>query len=225
MTFSFQTAKFLSWIAAPCWFTDYMNSNLQVLNQNVQAIDSWLQNSDQVADQRFKALQQQIESVQRKIDDNANAILSVTTGFSKFSDTLMTVQCKFNTLQNRCDERMSTLANVGSDNTDMKHHSQSHWSVDTTMTYSQQSSVCSTLGIESPGYQASSPLPACYPYPNTPSSIACTQPQSALPASYNMHVPPSSNVSVALLPLKVWLQLPFIRIRFKEIRVLWVKIW
>ena len=200
MAFSFQVAEMLSRTAAPCWFTDYMSvseskldSKLQILNKNIQAVDIRLQNSVQAADHRFTALQQQIESVQQKVDDNANAILSVqqkvddnvnailsvTTGFSKFSDTLTTVQCKLDALQNRCDQRMSIPATVGSDNTDMKRHSQSNQSVDTISTYSQQSSVCSAVVIEPLGYQPSTPLP------------------TALPASYNMHVPPPANVSVA----------------------------
>ena len=122
---------FFSQIAAPCWFTDYMDSNLLVLNKNIQAIDIRLQKSVRAADLRFTALQQQIKSVQQKVDnnanaisnveqkvddnanailsvqqkvdDNANAILSVTTGFSKFRDTLTTVQCKLDALQNRFD--------------------------------------------------------------------------------------------------------------------------
>ena len=157
-----------------------LDSQLQTLNKNIQAVDIRLQNSVQVADLRFTALQQQIESVQQqinddanaisnveqkvddnaaailsvqqKVDDNANAILSVTTGFSKFSDTLMTVQCKLDALQNHCDQKMSTPATVGSDNTDMKRRSQSNRSVDTISTYSQQSTVCSTVVLEPLGF-------------------------------------------------------------------------
>ena len=91
----------------PRWFTNYMSvsqsnyqamtHNFQVLNKNVQAIDIRLQDSVQVADQRCMALQQQIMSVEQKVD-NTEAIMGVTTGFSKFNDTLMSVQSKLDTL-------------------------------------------------------------------------------------------------------------------------------
>ena len=57
----------------------------------------------------------------------------------------MTVQGKLDTLQNRYDERMSTTAEVCSDDTEMKQRPQINGSVDTTTTFSQQLSVCSTV--------------------------------------------------------------------------------
>ena len=88
-------------------------------------------------------------------------------------------QCKLDALQNRCDQKMSTPSTEGSDNTDMKRRSQSNRSVDTISTYSQQSTVCSPVILEPLGSLPSIPLP------------------TVLPVSYNMHVPPEVNVSVA----------------------------
>ena len=122
--------------------------------------------------------------MEQKVDDNANAILSVTTGFSKFSATLTTVQCKLDALQNRYDSKMSTPSTVGSDNTDVKR-SQSNRPVDTTSTYSQQSTVCSPVVLEPLGSLPSIPLPP------------------VLPVSYNMHAPPVVNVSVARATFQV----------------------
>ena len=73
---------------------------------------------------------------------------------------------------------MSTPSTVGSDNTDVKR-SQSNRPVDTTSTYSQQSTVCSPVVLEPLGSLPSIPLPP------------------VLPVSYNMHAPPVVNVSVA----------------------------
>ena len=67
---------------------------------------------------------------------------------------------------------------VCSDNTDVKR-SQYNQPVDTTLTYSQQSTVCSPVVLEPLGSLPSIPLPP------------------VLPVSYNMHAPPVVNVSVA----------------------------
>ena len=75
-------------------------------------------------------------------------------------------------------QKKSTPATVGSDNTDLKHRSQSNRSVDTISTYSQPTSVCSTVVLEPLGYLPSIPL------------------LTALPTSYNMYAPPLANVSV-----------------------------
>ena len=84
----------------------------------------------------------------------------------------------------------------------MKQHPQIDGSVAKTTTYSQQSSVCSTVSNAPPCYQAIphllTPSPACYSYPNAPNcqTNLCDQLQSVIPVSYNMHVPPPSNISV-----------------------------
>ena len=106
------------------WFASYMSvsqsnlqamsQNLQVMSNDVQAIDKLLQGVQGVVDQRFMALQQ-IMPVQQKVDDNAEIIMGVTTVFSKFNDTLTTVQSKLDTLQNYYDEKMSTTAEDYSD--------------------------------------------------------------------------------------------------------------
>ena len=181
MSFSFQ-------VAPPSWFTDYMS----VIDSKMDRQYVTIQRNEQSADLRYTSLIQQMGSIQQqvndnanaianveqKVDDNANAILSVTTGFSKFSDTLTTVQCKLDALQNRYDSTMSTPSTVGSNNTVVKS-SQSNRPVDTVSTYSQQSTVCSTVVPEPLGSLPSIPLPP------------------TLPVSYNMHAPPVVNVSVA----------------------------
>ena len=181
MSFSFQ-------VAPPSWFTDYMS----VIDSKMDRQYVTIQRNEQSADLRYTSLIQQMGSIQQqvndnanaianveqKVDDNANAILSVTTGFSKFSDTLTTVQCKLDALQNRYDSNMSTPSTVGSNNTVVKS-SQSNRPVDTVSTYSQQSTVCSTVVPEPLGSLPSIPLPP------------------ALPVSYNMHAPTVVNVSVA----------------------------
>ena len=189
MSFSFQ-------VAPPDWFTDKMDRMYQNLNETNKRIyhnlHETIQRNEQSADLRYTSLIQQMGSIQQqvndnanaianveqKVDDNANAILSVTTGFSKFSDTLTTVQCKLDALQNRYDSNMSTPSTVGSNNTVVKS-SQSNRPVDTVSTYSQQSTVCSTVVPEPLGSLPSIPLPP------------------TLPVSYNMHAPPVVNVSVA----------------------------
>ena len=188
MSFSFQ-------VAPPDWFTDKMDRMYQNLNETNKRIyhnlHETIQRNEQSADLRYTSLIQQMGSIQQqvndnanaianveqKVDDNANAILSVTTGFSKFSDTLTTVQCKLDALQNRYDSTMSTPSTVGSNNTVVKS-SQSNRPVDTVSTYSQQSTVCSTVVPEPLGSLPSIPLPP------------------TLPVSYNMHAPPVVNVSV-----------------------------
>ena len=167
MSFSFQ-------MAPPDWFTDYMS----VIDNKIDRQYVTSQQYEQSADFRYTSLKQQMGSIQQQVNDNANAILSITTGFSKFSATLTTVQCKLDSLQNRYDSKMSTPSTVGSDNTDVKH-SQYNRPVDTTLTYSQQSTVCSPVVLEPLGSLPSIPLP---PVP---------------PVSYNMHAPPVVNVSVA----------------------------
>ena len=95
----------------------------------------------------------------------------------------------------------STPADVGSDVTDMKQRPQFVGSVATTTTFSQQSSVCSTVKNAPPVYQTiphlSTPSPACYPYPNAPCSQTSCQSQSVLQVTRNMPVPPPSHMPVA----------------------------
>ena len=175
VSFSFQ-------VAPPDWFTDKMDRMYQNLNEANKRIyhnlHETIQRNEQSADLRYTSLKQQMGSIQQQVNDNANAILSVTTSFSKFSDTLTTVQCKLDALQNCYDSNMSTPSTVGSNNTDVKS-SQSNRPVDTVSTYSQQSTVCSTVVLEPLGSLPSIPLPP------------------TLPVSYNMHAPPVVNVSVA----------------------------
>ena len=179
-------------VAPPDWFTDYMSVTHNKMDSQYQNLCQNIQQIDQSADFRYTSLKQQIGSLQQqvsdnanaisnveqKVYDNANAILSVTTGFSKFSATLTTVQCKLDALQNRYDSKMLPPPTVGSDNTDVKR-SQYNRPVDTTLTYSQQSTVCSPVVLEPLGSLPSMPLP------------------TVLPVSYNMHAPPVVNVSVA----------------------------
>ena len=219
MPFSFQVAKMSSWTAPPCWFTDYMSVTLNKMDSQFQSLSESIQSSEQSADIRYMSLKKQIESVQQqvsdnaiaisnvgqKVDDSTNAILSVTTGFSKFSATLTTVHCKLDALQNRCDPKMSTPSTVGSDNTDVKRRSQSNRPVATTTTFSQQSSVCSTVKNAPPVYQTiphlSTPSPACYPYQNAPNLARKTnlgdQSQSVLQVTCHMPVPPPSHIPIA----------------------------
>ena len=203
MSFSFQVAP-PDWFTDKM---DRMYQNLNETNKRIyHNLHETIQRNEQSADLRYTSLIQQMGSIQQqvndnanaianveqkvndnanaianveqKVDDNANAILSVTTGFSKFSDTLTTVQCKLDALQNRYDSTMSTPSTVGSNNTVVKS-SQSNRPVDTVSTYSQQSTVCSTVVPEPLGSLPSIPLPP------------------TLPVSYNMHAPPVVNVSVA----------------------------
>ena len=202
MSFSFQVAP-PDWFTDKM---DRMYQNLNETNKRIyHNLHETIQRNEQSADLRYTSLIQQMGSIQQqvndnanaianveqkvndnanaianveqKVDDNANAILSVTTGFSKFSDTLTTVQCKLDALQNRYDSTMSTPSTVGSNNTVVKS-SQSNRPVDTVSTYSQQSTVCSTVVPEPLGSLPSIPLPP------------------TLPVSYNMHAPPVVNVSV-----------------------------
>ena len=219
MPFSFRVAKMSSWTAPPCWFTDDMSVTLNKMDSQFQSLSESIQSSEQSADIQYMSLKKQIESVQQqvsdnaiaisnvgqKVDDSTNAILSVTTGFSKFSATLTTVQCKLDALQNRCDPKMSTPSTVGSDNTDVKRRSQSNRPVATTTTLSQQSSVCSTVKNAPPVYQTiphlSTPSPACYPYQNAPNLARKTnlgdQSQSVLQITCHMPVPPPSHIPIA----------------------------
>ena len=202
MSFSFQVAP-PDWFTDKM---DRMYQNLNETNKRIyHNLHETIQRNEQSADLRYTSLIQQMGSIQQqvndnanaianveqkvndnanaianveqKVDDNANAILSVTTGFSKFSDTLTTVQCKLDALQNRYDSTMSTPSTVGSNNTVVKS-SQSNRPVDTVSTYSQQSTVCSTVVPEPLGSLPSIPLPPTFP------------------VSYNMHAPPVVNVSV-----------------------------
>ena len=212
MSFSFQ-------VAPPDWFTDYMSVSHNKMDRMYQNLNETIQRNEQSADFRYTSLKKQLESVQQqvsdnaiaisnveqKLDDNTNAILSVTTGFSKFSATLMTVQCKLDALPNRCDPKMSTPSTVGSDNTDVKRRSQSNRPVATTTTFSQQSSVYSTVKNAPPVYQTiphlSTHSPACYPYQNAPNlarkTNLCDQWQSVLQVTSHMPVPPPSHIPVA----------------------------
>ena len=73
----------------------------------------------------------------------------------------------------RLQETSTTTVDC-SDVTDMKQRPQIDWSVATTTAFSQQPSVCSTVNNAPPVYRTvlhlSTPTPACYPYPNAPSS-------------------------------------------------------
>ena len=133
MPFSFQVAKMSSWTAPPCWFTDYMSVTHNKMDCQFQSLSESIQSSEQSADIRYTSLKKQIESVQQQVSDNANALSRI--------------------LQNRCDPKMSTPSTVGSDNTDVKRRSQSKRPVATTTTFSQQSSVCSTVKNAPPVYQ------------------------------------------------------------------------
>ena len=182
MSFSFQ-------VAPPDWFTDKMDRMYQNLNETSQRIyqnlNETIQRNEQSADFRYTSLKKQLESVQQQVSDNANALSRI--------------------LQNRCDPKMSTPSTVGSDNTDVKRCSQSNRPVATTTTFSQQSSVCSTVKNAPPVYQTiphlSTPSPACYPYQNAPNLARKTnlgdQSQSVLQVTCHMPVPPSSHIPIA----------------------------
>ena len=181
MSFSFQ-------VAPPDWFTDKMDRMYQNLNETSQRIyqnlNETIQRNEQSADFRYTSLKQQIESVQQQVNDNANALSRI--------------------LQNRCDPKMSTPSTVGSDDTDVKR-SQSNRPVATTTTFSQQSSVLSTVKNAPPVYQTiphlSTPSPACYPYQNAPNLARKTnlgdQSQSLLQVTCHMPVPPPSHIPIA----------------------------
>ena len=182
MSFSFQ-------VAPPDWFTDKMDRMYQNLNETSQRIyqnlNETIQRNEQSADFRYTSLKKQIESVQQQVSDNANALSRI--------------------LQNRCDPKMSTPSTVGSDNTDVKRCSQSNRPVATTTTFSQQSSVCSTVKNAPPVYQTiphlSTHSPACYPYQNAPNlarkTNLCDQSQSVLQVTSHMPVPPLSHIPIA----------------------------
>ena len=181
MSFSFQ-------VAPPDWFTDKMDRMYQNLNETSQRIyqnlNETIQRNEQSADFRYTSLKQQIGSIQQQVSDNANALSRI--------------------LQNRCDPKMSTPSTVGSSNTDVKR-SQSNRPVATTTTFSQQSSVLSTVKNAPPVYQTiphlSTPSPACYPYQNAPNLARKTnlgdQSQSVLQVTCHMPVPPSSHIPIA----------------------------
>ena len=181
MSFSFQ-------VAPPDWFTDKMDRMYQNLNETSQRIyqnlNETIQRNEQSADFRYTSLKKQLESVQQQVSDNANALSRI--------------------LQNRCDPKMSAPSTVGSDNTDVKRRSQSNRPVATTTTFSQQSSVCSTVKNAPPVYQTiphlSTPSPACYPYQNAPNLARKTnlgdQSQSVLQVTC-MPVPPPSHIPIA----------------------------
>ena len=181
MSFSFQ-------VAPPDWFTDKMDRMYQNLNETSQRIyqnlNETIQRNEQSADFRYTSLKQQIGSLQQQVSDNANALSRI--------------------LQNRCDPQMSTPSTVGSDNTDVKRCSQSNRPVATTTTFSQQSSVCSTVKNAPPVYQTiphlSTPSPACYPYQNAPNLARKTnlgdQSQSVLQVTCHMPVPPPSHIPI-----------------------------
>ena len=168
-------------VAPPDWFTDYMS----VIHNKMDRQYETIQRNEQSADFRYTSLKQQIGSLQQQVSDNANAISRI--------------------LQNRCDPKMSTPSTVGSDNTDVKRRSQSNRSVATTTTFSQQSSVCSTVKNAPPVYQTIShlsiPSPACYPYQNAPNLARKTnlgdQSQSVLQVACHMPVPPPSHIPIA----------------------------
>ena len=166
-------------VAPPNWFTDYMS----VIDSKLDRQYVTIQRNEQSADFRYTSLKQQIGSLQQQVNDNANAISRI--------------------LQNR-DPKMSTQSTVGSDNTDVKRRSQSNRPVATTTTFSQQSSVCSTVKNAPPVYQTiphlSTPSPACYPYQNAPSLARKTnlgdQSQSVLQVTCHMPVPPPSHIPI-----------------------------
>ena len=188
MFFSFQ-------VSPPDWFTDYMSVTHNKMDSQFQSLSESIQSSEQSADIRYTSLKKQIESVQQQVSDNANALSRI--------------------LQNRCDPKMSTPSTVGSDNTDVKRRSQSNRPVATTTTFSQQSSVCSTVKNAPPVYQTiphlSTPSPACYPYQNAPNLARKTnlgdQSQSVLQVTCHMPVPPPSHIPIAhSTSLQVWLK-------------------
>ena len=87
-------------------------------------------------------------------------------------------------------------------NCQQRQHPQIDGFVATTMTFSQQTSVCTTVDNAPPVYQASAhlltPPPAYYPYQNAPNLARQTYlGESELPVTYNMHVPPPSHIPVA----------------------------
>ena len=164
-------------VAPPNWFTDYMS----VIDSKMDRQYVTIQRNEQSADFRYTSLKKQLESVQQQVSDNANALSRI--------------------LQNRCDPKMSTPSTVGSDNTDVKRCSQSNRPVATTTTFSQQSSVCSTVKNAPPVYQTiphlSTPSPACFPYPIAPSRQTSCQSQSVLQVTCHMPVPPPSHIPIA----------------------------
>ena len=168
-------------MAPPDWFIDYMS----VIHNKMDRQYETIQRNKQSADFRYTSLKKQIESDQQQVSDSANAISKI--------------------LQNRCDPKMSTLSTVGSDNTDVKRRSQSNRPVATTTTFSQQSSVCSTVKNAPPVYQTvpplSSPSHACYPFQNAPSLARKTnlgdQSQFVLQVTCHMPVPPPSHIPIA----------------------------
>ena len=154
------------------------------MDSQFQSLSESIQSSEQSAAIRYTSLKKQIESVQQQVSDNANALSRI--------------------LQNRCDPKMSTPSTVGSDNTDVKRRSQSNRPVATTTTFSQQSSVCSTVKNAPPVYQTiphlSTPSPACYPYQNAPSLARKTnlgdRSQSVLQVTCHMPVPLPSHIPI-----------------------------
>ena len=174
-------------VAPPNWFTDYMS----VIDSKMDRQYVTIQRNEQSADFRYTSLKKQIDSVQQQVSDNANALSRI--------------------LQNRCDPKMSTPSTVGSDNTDVKR-SQSNRPVATTTTFSQQSSVLSTVKNAPPVYQTiphlSTPSPACYPYQNAPNLARKTnlgdQSQSVLQVTCLFHHHPIFPLHI--LPLQVWLK-------------------
>ena len=167
-------------VAPPNWFTDYMS----VIDSKMDRQYETIQRNEQSADFRYTSLKKQLESVQERVSDNANALSRI--------------------LQNRCYPKMSTPSTVGSNNTDVKR-SQSNRPVATTTTFSQQSSVLSTVKNAPPVNETiphlSTPSPACYPYQNAPNLARRTnlgdQSQSVLQVTCHMPVPPPSHVPIA----------------------------
>ena len=167
-------------VAPPNWFTDYMS----VIDSKMDRQYVTIQRNEQSADFRYTSLKKQLESVQERVSDNANALSRI--------------------LQNRCYPKMSTPSTVGSNNTDVKR-SQSNRPVATTTTFSQQSSVLSTVKNAPPVYQTiphlSTPSPACYPYQNAPNLARKTnlgdQSQSVLQVTCHMPVTPPSHIPIA----------------------------
>ena len=169
------------------------------LSTYAQDIDAKLSESRQNYDRLFAFTQGLDKKLTRNIQKHDALEKKVLDSLDVIKKKSQLVDFKFSTLETRLNEIEKSSAS--SHVTHMKQHAQYTNAVATTTTFSQQSSVCSTVGIASPGYPAtphlSTPSSVCYPYQNAPSRQTSCQSQSALPVTCNMPVPPPSHIPVA----------------------------
>ena len=142
------------------------------LSTYAQDIDAKLSESRQNYDRLFAFTQGLDKKLTRNIQKHDVLEKKVLDSLDVIKKENQLVDSKFSTLETRLNEIEKSTAS--SHVTHMKQHAQYTNAVDTTSTYSQQSSVCST------------PSSACYPYPNVPSHVTC-----------NMPVPTPSHIPIA----------------------------